>query len=138
MLWLQRGFEGFPSHTLLPLPPGCPPPPILVDKVTTATTTERLSRRFHIARERESADLAAGGNISEGEADVAEVLVVLLVGLHVLPLVDDLGQVHLAQRQLDLNNNNNTRFHCKEISIYVFPEKELLAVSVPISTFLCL
>ena len=35
-----------------------------------------------------------------------ERVVVLLVALHVLPLVDGLGQVHLAQRQLDLNKQH--------------------------------
>ena len=46
--------------------------------------------------------LAAGWDVSEGEADVPEVLVVLLVPLHVLPLADGLGEVHHAQGDLDL------------------------------------
>ena len=41
-------------------------------------------------------------NGPEWEADVSEVLVVLLARLHVLPLVDRLRQVHLAERDLHL------------------------------------
>ena len=44
-------------------------------------------------------------NEPEGEADVAEVLVVLLARLHVLPLVDRLRQVHLTQRNLHLKTH---------------------------------
>ena len=46
--------------------------------------------------------LATSWDVSEGEADVPEVLIVLFVPLHVLPLADGLGQVHHGQRDLDL------------------------------------
>ena len=49
--------------------------------------------------------LPAGWDVSEGEADISEVLIVLLVALHVLPLADGLGKVHHAQRNLDLPRN---------------------------------
>ena len=49
--------------------------------------------------------LAAGRDVSEREADIPEVLVILLVTLHVLPLADGLGQVHHAQWDLDLIRN---------------------------------
>ena len=48
-------------------------------------------------------DLSTVGDVSEGEADVAKVLVVLLVALHVLPLVHSLCQVHHGQRDFNLD-----------------------------------
>ena len=48
-------------------------------------------------------DLSAVGDVSEGEADVSEVLLILLVALHVLPLVHRLGQVHHRDRDFNLD-----------------------------------
>ena len=49
--------------------------------------------------------LAAGRDVSEREADISEILIILLVPLHVLPLADGLGEVHHAQRNFDLARN---------------------------------
>ena len=46
--------------------------------------------------------LAAVGLVSEGEADIAEILIVLFVALDIFPLVDVLSKVHHAERNLDL------------------------------------
>ena len=50
--------------------------------------------------------LAAGRNISEREADISEILVILFVALDIFPLADGLSQVHHAQRNLYLNNKH--------------------------------
>ena len=49
--------------------------------------------------------LAAGRNISEREADISEILIILFVALDIFPLADGLGQVHHTQWNLYLNNN---------------------------------
>ena len=52
--------------------------------------------------------LAAGRNISEREADIPEILIILFVALDIFPLADGLGQVHHAQRDLDLQTDSNS------------------------------
>ena len=49
-------------------------------------------------------------DISEGEADVPQVLVVFLVAFHVLPLTDSLGQIHHGQGDLDLGEQGESGF----------------------------
>ena len=64
-----------------------------------------MSGMFYISCDNNSSlvwYLAAGRNISEREADISEILIILFVPLHVLPLADGLSQVHHAQGDLDL------------------------------------
>ena len=52
--------------------------------------------------------LAAGRDVSEREADIPEILVILFVALDIFPLADGLGQVHHTQWDLYLNNKRQT------------------------------
>ena len=65
-------------------------------------------------------DLSAVGDVSEGEADVAEVLLVRLVALHILPLVHRLSQVHHRQRDFNLDKQKPL-FHWQQ-SIYIIED----------------
>ena len=49
--------------------------------------------------------LAAGRDVSEREANISEILIILFVALDIFPLADGLGQVHHAQWDLDLIRN---------------------------------
>ena len=50
--------------------------------------------------------LAAGRDVSEREANISEILIILFVALDIFPLADGFSQVHHAQRYLYLNNKH--------------------------------